>query len=133
MGCWSGRPTATRDGIPLAKIAADAAQEMLRFCREFWHRRGGAEPHRGGAAAARARPVEVRGFAGLKGGETVLEGLIGLSDQQMDTIVWATAPLTPRERALFLVDMAQALRGQEIDDEAVARACVEARRRSERT
>jgi hypothetical protein len=31
----------------------------------------------------------------------VLEGLIGLSDQQMDTIVWATAPLTPRERALF--------------------------------
>ena len=63
----------------------------------------------------------------------MLEGLIGLSDEQMDTIVRATAPLTPRERALFLVDMAQALRGQEIDHEAVARACVEARQRSERT
>ena len=62
----------------------------------------------------------------------MLEGLIGLSDEQMDTIVRATAPLTQRERALFLVDMAQALRGQEIDDEAVVRACVVARRRSER-
>jgi hypothetical protein len=63
----------------------------------------------------------------------VLEGLIGLSDQQMDTMVRAAVLLTPRERALFLVDMAQALRGQEIDDEAVARTCVVARRRSERT
>jgi hypothetical protein len=59
----------------------------------------------------------------------MLEGLIGLTNEQMDTIVRTAGPLTPVERARFLVDMAEALRGQKIDDEGVARACVEARSR----
>ena len=57
----------------------------------------------------------------------MLEGLIGLTDQQMDTLVRTAAPLDPSDRARFLVGMARALHGQKIDDEAVERACAEAR------
>jgi hypothetical protein len=63
----------------------------------------------------------------------VLEGLIGLSDKQMDTVVRMAAPLDPRGRALFLVDMARAQRGRAINDATIAAACVEARQRGERT
>lgn len=62
----------------------------------------------------------------------MLEALIGLTDAQMDTVVRMSAPLDPRGRALFLVHMAEALRGRAIDDDAVARACIEARERRER-
>ena len=58
----------------------------------------------------------------------MLEALISLSDEQMDIVVRTAGPLDPRDRALFLLGVAQALRGNEISDEAVAGACVEARR-----
>jgi len=57
----------------------------------------------------------------------MLEGLISLTNGQMDLVARTAGPLDPSNRARFLVDMARALRGQAIDDEAVARACAEAR------
>ena len=63
----------------------------------------------------------------------MLESLIGLTDEQMDTVARTAGPLGPRERARFLLDVAQALQGREINDDTVARACAEARRQSERT
>jgi len=54
----------------------------------------------------------------------MLEGLIGLSDEQMDEVVRNAAPLAPPDRAKFLIELAQALRDQEINDATVARACI---------
>jgi hypothetical protein len=60
----------------------------------------------------------------------VLEGLLGITSQQMDILVRTAGPLSPRERARFLVDVAQALRGRKkIDDVAVARVCKDVRGR----
>jgi hypothetical protein len=54
---------------------------------------------------------------------------LALSDQQLDTVMRAAAPLQPIDRDAFLVLVAARLRGVEmIGDGVVARVCKEAQR-----
>jgi hypothetical protein len=55
--------------------------------------------------------------------------MLKFSDDQLDIIQRAAAPLHQDERAAFLTTVAELLRGQEIGDGSVARAAAEAQRK----
>jgi hypothetical protein len=50
-----------------------------------------------------------------------------LTDSQLNIILAAAEPLAPSDRARFLVDVAERLRGQVIGDGLIARVCRDAR------
>jgi hypothetical protein len=50
---------------------------------------------------------------------------LALSDEQLDQIMKCAAPLHPRVRRLFVEHVAARLRGKDIGDGAVFRACAE--------
>ena len=54
---------------------------------------------------------------------------LALSDEQIDALVRAAAPLPPRLRKPFLEDVARALQGRELGDGVIHRVVVEIQRR----
>jgi hypothetical protein len=54
---------------------------------------------------------------------------VKLTDEQMDALMRAAAPLAPRDRKPFLEDVARALNGREVGPGLLHRVVVEVQRR----
>ena len=54
---------------------------------------------------------------------------LALTDDQMTTVMRCAEPLSPSDRAIFLVDVAAALQGRELGDGVVGRVCAEVQAR----